>query len=530
MELDTLYYGDCLDWMQRWPPSSVDLIYLDPPFKSDKNYNQLFTPNGGGQAQYRAFADTWYWDEAASGRYAKISSALARPSHNAICGLHRILGETPMLAYMTYMAERLEAMAPLLKPTGCLLLHCDASASHYLKVLLDAVLSPGNFMADIIWKRYAAHSLAKSGVDTITDNILLYAKDAALFKAPTVTEPLPPAEAEKRFEHIEAETGRRYQHVPLEQSSNASSAGQERVIQGRKVISKIGWRWTQETFDKRLKENPYLIHWTNTGRPRYKLYQDEYKGRPTGNLWTNVGYISSGDSARLYPTQKPLPLLKRIITAFTKPGQVVLDPFCGCGTTVQAADETDRRWAGIDISAFAIEVIKRHRFKNRAIPTRGIPYDFQSAIKLAGESPFEFETWCVTLLPGFSPNTQQRGDGGVDGRGMLAEKPSGAESRLALAQVKGTASFNLSAFRDFLHVVKRHKAAIGLYVTLHKVTSRKARAEARAAGTIQQVNIPELPRVQLYSVEEYFAGHQPLLPVMTHPVTGASMAQGDLFA
>ena len=530
MDTDTLYYGDCLDWCREWDDETVDLIYLDPPFKSDKNYNQLFTPNGGGQAQFRAFTDTWYWDDAAVSRYEQISSAIKRPSHKAISGLYSVLGETGMLAYLTYMAERLEQLARLLKPTGCIVLHCDSAACHFLKVLMDSIFGPKNFLSDIVWKRYAAHSLAKSGVDTITENLLFYAKDAMNFSADTVTEQLSEAKLNKRFRHLEKETGRYFQHCSLEKSSNSSSAGEVRVIQGREVTSELGWVWQQKTFDERLAKNPNLIYWTSAGRPRYKLYKDEYKGRPVGNIWTDIPYLSSGDSERLkYPTQKPLALLRRIIGSFSERDEVVLDPFCGCGTTVEAARELGRKWVGIDISAFAIEVIKQKRLKDTTIPTQGIPFDFKSAEKLSNEAPFDFEAWCITRLRGFSPNTRRTGDRGIDGRATLYKKPDDFDSRLALAQVKGTAKFNLGNLRDFLHVVRRENAALGIYITLNKVSSAKARAESRELGTVSYGGQSAFPRVQLWSIEEYFDHRMPGLPIMADPYTGDPIYQTEAF-
>ena len=256
------------------------------------------------------------------------------------------------------MAVRLLEMWRVLKDTGSIYLHCDPTMSHYLKLAMDAVFGKGNFLADITWKRYAAHSLSKSAVDTISDHLLYYAKDNEHVMANRVTSPLDTAELNRKFPYVETETGRRFQHVALEQNSNRSSAGEIRKIGDKTVTSDIGWRWSQATFDERIAKNPYLIYWTRTGKPRYKIYADEYAGEPVGNIWTDIPYLASGGSERTgYPTQKPVALLDRIIEASSNEGGIVLDPFCGCATTLVAADRLQREWIGIDISAKAAELV-----------------------------------------------------------------------------------------------------------------------------------------------------------------------------
>ena len=371
MDANTLYYGDCLDWMGRWDDKSVDLIYLDPPFNSKANYNVLYSNDGAGGAQYRAFNDTWHWDSAAADRYAMFEGAAGRPAHDAIVGLYRILGESGMMAYLTYMAERLEQMRRLLKPTGSIYLHCDPTASHYLKVLMDAVFG----------------------------------------------------------------------------------------------LSRI---WQERDSATRRKNR--------------------------------------------------LPYMERIIKASSNPGDVVLDPFCGCGTTIEAARKLGRQWVGVDISSFAIDLIINHRLKDRTIPTKGIPYDLQSARKLAGESPFNFESWAVTRIPGFAPNAKQVADGGVDGRATLAVRPDDYDSRLALAQVKG-GNFSLSGLRDFIGVTERDRAAVGCFITLDPVETKAARAEVAGAGKISVSGYP-YRRMQIWPVSDYFDGRLPALPMMTNPYTG----------
>lgn len=457
---NALYYGDCLDWMSQWDDGCVDLIYLDPPFNSNANYNILYTANGGSQAQFRAFDDTWRWDEAAADRFARFENAVGRPAHHAIVGLHRILGPSGMLAYLTYMAERLEQMHRILKDTGSLYLHCDPTMAHYLKVILDVTFGYSNFRNEVVWC-YHAGGASKRRFARKHHTIFVYGKNTKKSK-----------------------------HNVL------------RVLPYRDIYAR----------DKHGNPNPGY-------HPDGKMLHD----------WWEIPQISSVAKERLgYPTQKPIALLNRIIEASSDPGDIVLDPFCGCGTAVDASRRLKRQFVGIDISSFAIDLIIDRRLKDHSIPTYGIPTDMASARKLAREKPFDFESWAITRLPGFAPNTRQRSDGGVDGRATLVDMPSNFDSKLALAQVKGSESFSLSSLRDFIWVAERDRAALGCYVTLEPVTSSHARMEVANTGTIT-VTGNKYRRVQLWPVTEYFEDRLPKLPVMADPFTGKPMAQGRLF-
>ncbi len=345
----TIFTGDNLPIMRGINSASVDLIYLDPPFNSKTNYAAPI----GSKAAGAEFRDTWTLDDVDNAWLDLIEAkhpALNRVIHAAMTNSDK--------SYLIYMAARLLEMKRILKDTGSIYLHCDPTMSHYLKLAMDAVFGKENFLADITWKRYAPHSLSKSAVDTISDHLLYYAKDNTHVMANRVTLQLDTEKLNKKFPHVETETGRRFQHVALEQNSNRSSAGEVRKIGDKTVTSDIGWRWNQSTFDERIAKNPYLIYWTRTGKPRYKIYADEYSGEPVGNIWTDIPYLSSGDSERTgYPTQKPVALLNRIIEASSNESEVVFDPFCGCATTLVAADRLQRDWIGIDISAKAVELV-----------------------------------------------------------------------------------------------------------------------------------------------------------------------------
>lgn len=452
MDLNTLYYGDCLQWMREWDDESVDLIYLDPPFNSKTNYNMFFSEEGAGAANFQAFADTWSWDHAAAERLTMYREAFGLLAHRAIVGLHKTLGSSGMLAYLTYMAERLEHMHRILKPTGSLYLHCDPTASHYLKVVMDTIFGVKQFRNEIIW-RYRTGGTSKRWFSRKHDVIFFYSKSE------------------------------------------------------------------QYTFNPQ-QEKSYLAH--RYGFSNIEIHQDEmgnYTWVGMRDVWDIAALRGNQSEAVGYPTQKPIALLKPIIEASSNIGDLVLDPFCGCGTTIDAARRLARNWVGIDISSFAIDLIKDKRFKDFQIPTKGMPFDLKSAEKLARENPFNFETWAITRLPGFAPNKKQVGDGGIDGQATLTHSPEDCDSKIALAQVKGGRSFMLGTLRDFLFVLDNQDAAVGCYISLHKIKSKEARKKSANAGVID-INGVKFPRMQLWSIEEYFEKKFPVLPLMNDPITG----------
>ena len=285
------------------------------------------------------------------------------------------------------------------------------------------------------------------------------------------------------------------------------------------------WRWTRERMQAAYDAG-IVVQAKPGSVPRYKKYLHESRGRTVTNDWYDIRQVLGNEEIG-YPTQKPVALLERILTASSNEGDVVLDPFCGCGTTVDAANKLRRRWAGIDISSFAIDLIAERRLKGATFTTRGIPTDLASARKLAAEQPFGFESWPVTRLPGFAPNTKQIGDGGVDGRAMLATKPDNVDSRLALAQIKG-GKFSLSTLRDYIHVTRRDKAALGCYVTLDPVNTPASKAEIADTGKISVAGY-QYPRMQVWPVAHYFDRKLPNLPVMNDPYSGKPMQPSLLF-
>ncbi len=313
----------------------IDLIYIDPPFATGADFSFNAQVGESGETvskeqtiiEAKAYRDTW-------GR--------------------------GMDSYITMMYDRLVLMRELLSDSGSIYVHCDWRVNSYLRMVLDEIFGKENFWNEVAWKRYAAHSLSDSGYDAIRDSIFLYSKDKPRTKFNIQYGPLSKQEISGRFPHLEKETDRNYQHAALEKSANASSRGEVRVIQGRKVTTNIGWIWAQETFDKRLQENPLLIHWTGTGRPRYKIYADEYPGYPLGDIWVDINYLAAGDGERVgYPTQKPEALLERIIKASSNEGSLIADFFCGSGTTAAVAEKLGRRWITSDLGRWAVHTTRK---------------------------------------------------------------------------------------------------------------------------------------------------------------------------
>ena len=487
--VNTLYYGDCLEVMSDWDDDVADLIYLDPPFNSNARYNILFGQGNGGKrrgerrAQMMAFDDTWHWDAAAVERYMLIERSQTHPARKALAGFRALLGDGGMLAYLVYMADRLITLRRVLKPHGTIYLHCDTTAGAYLKLLMDNVFGADNLVNEIVWNYGTPSGGRVSGRRLVKahDTLYVYAHRYSRHVFHRQYTPYDDDYIESWFRHTD-EDGRRYQ--------------------------------------TRSRDGTVI-----------RQYLEDSPGVPLSTVWTDIKqlYAQRGwfPNTRAnqeylgYPTQKPLNLLERVIQMSSNEGDVVLDPFCGCGTTVAAADNLNRKWMGIDISPFAIELIRTRRFQGSEVNVSGVPFDMEAARLMATDRPFDFEKWAVTRVPGLVPNARQTGDAGIDGRGLTLDRSSGAGSSEVLAQVKG-GRFSLSQLRDFLHVVEREGAALGLFITLDPVASRAARVEAAGAGTVE-FGTSSYPQVQLWSVAEWFAGERPDLPALADPYTGKPM-------
>jgi DNA modification methylase len=525
-----LYYGDNLDVLrQHIADESVDLIYLDPPFKSEQDYNVLFAEQNGTRsaAQIRAFADTWQWDQAAAAAYQEVVEAGGRVSL-VMQGFRQAIGENDMLAYLAMMAPRLVELRRVLKPTGSIYLHCDPTANHYLKLLMDAVFGAPNFLNEIIWKRTHAHGSSRR-YGPLHDTILYYGKTGSyVWTNPRVQHD--PEYIEKHFAH-EDEQGRKFQPISL------TGAGVRHGESGKPWRginpTDVGRHWAlpkhvlrslaleEGTVQEKLDalDAARLIYWPEKerGTPRLKWYADRLEGAAIGDVWTDIPPISARSAERLgYPTQKPEPLLRRIIIASSREGDTVLDPFCGCGTAIAVAQRLSRGWIGIDITHLAISLIK-HRLHSAfgdsihgTYEVIGEPVDLHGARTLAEEDPYQFQWWALGLV-GARPVEQKKGaDKGVDGRLFFHDDVESRQTKQIILSVKA-GKLQVAHLRDLRGVVEREKAAIGVLITMQAPT-QNMRTEAASAGFYQSPWGTRHPRVQILTVQDLLDGKKIDMP------------------
>jgi len=502
MEKSKLFYGDNLDVLRRYVnDESVDLVYLDPPFKSNQDYNVLFAEQNGSRshAQIRAFEDTWQWDQAAAAAYEEVVENASDRVSQALQAFRTFLGENDMLAYLSMMAPRLIELCRVLKPTGSLYLHCDPTASHYLKMLLDAVFGVTGFRNEITWKRTTAHSDARR-FGANTDTIFFYSKTENYTFFPIYQ---PYDESYKaRFRHKDPD-GRRWTDDNLT-AKGLSGGGYEYEYKGVRSL----WRCPPETM-KRLDQEGRL-HFTKKGGIRLKRYLDELPGMPCQSLWHDIPPINSQARERLgYPTQKPEALLERIIRASSNEGQVVLDPFCGCGTAIAVAERLKRKWIGIDITHLAITLIKNRLQdafgENAEYDVIGEPVSLPDARALAESDPYQFQWWALGLL-GARPAEQKKGaDRGIDGRIYFHDEKESRKTKQIIIQVKG-GHVTAAQIRDLRGVIEREKAEIGVFVTMRPPT-KPMKKEAASAGFYTSPGWgTKHPRIQIVTIEELLEG------------------------
>ena len=517
-----LFYGDNLDVLRRYVDGeSVDLVYLDPPFNSNADYNVLFLePDGSWSAsQKNAFEDTWRWDQGAARAFEEVVEAGGEVS-NVMQAFRTILPESNMLAYLAMMAPRLVELRRVLKPTGSLYLHCDPSAGHYLKLLLDAVFEPKNFRNEIIWRRTFAKGLTKTRLPSNHDVILAYQAgqgatwnlDAAF--QPYDTENLDEKTA-KKYRDTDSD-GRRYQLTSL-LNPNHDRPNLEYEFLG---VTRV-WRWTRERMQREY-EAGRVVQTKPGAVPRYKRYLDEQRGRPFGDVWTDIPALNSRAAERLgYLTQKPAALLERIIELSTAPDAVVLDPFCGCGTTIAAAEKLNRRWIGIDVTFQATNLIK-HRLLDAfgdTVPYTvvGEPTTTQDAKELAEEDRDQFEAWALGLVGARNAGKKKGPDRGIDGRLLFHEKPGGKTRQVLISVKSGKTS--VADVRDLRGVIEREEAEIGLLITMREPT-QPMRSEAAAAGFYRSgsegvASWGDHPHIQLLTVAELLGGRRIDMPSPT---------------
>lgn len=505
-----LYYGDNLDILRRYiKDQTIDLIYLDPPFNSNVTYNVLFGEQNGSQAaaQIKAFEDTWQWDQESARAYEEVVEA-GGPVSRAMQAFRTFLGHSNMLAYLAMMAPRLLELNRVLKPTGSIYLHCDPTASHYLKMLTDATFGAVNFKNEIIWQRALAKALASRALPNNHDIILCYQKTPeAFYNADAMFQPYDEANLDAKtagkYYHRD-ESGRRYQLDNLI-NPNPDRPNLTYEFLG---VTRV-WRWTKERMHEAYDAG--LVVQTAPGRvPRLKRYLDEQRGRPISDVWTDIPPINSMARERLgYPTQKPEALLERIIKASSSEGDLVLDPFCGCGTTISVAERLNRRWIGIDVTHLAVALIK-HRLHDAfsgkaAYEVVGEPVSLPDARALAKQDPFQFQWWALGLV-GARPVEQKKGsDKGIDGRLYFHDEAKGGKTKQVILSVK-SGKTGVAHLTELGGVVGREKADIGVLITMRNPTA-PMRRDAAGAGFYDSPGWKTRhPRLQVLTVAELLEG------------------------
>jgi DNA modification methylase len=509
-----LFYGDNLTIMQRMPSACVDLIYLDPPFNSQRSYNLIYRQLTGHPVpeQVEAFCDAWELDAEKEEMARKMPLVLRE--YDADEGLVQFwrawidaLRHTQprLLAYLVYMTYRLYEMRRLLKPTGSIWLHCDPNASHYIKVIMDGVFNHVNFRNEVIWQRNTGKSLMSRRLPGSHDVLLAYQRgDSARWNAEAMftaydLKDLPEKTAQKY--------GQRDPDGRLYQLDNLVNPNPDRPNLTYEFLGVTRvWRWTKERMQEAYEQG--LVVQPRPGAvPRLKRYLDEQRGRPFGDVWTDIPPLNSQADERLgYPTQKPVKLLDRIVRLCSSEGQVVFDPFCGCGTTIYAAHLNKRKWIGCDIAIWSVKIVrdvllKRYGLEEgRHYHVTGVPKSAEAAQELFEESPAQFQNWAVEFAGGFKSN-KLSGDQGVDGRlwfetkeglrGMVISVKGGAVTPAHVRELRGT----LERERD---------TELAGFISLREPT-KGMREEAAAAGRYEYQGRP-YDRIQLRTVADLFAG------------------------
>jgi len=447
--MNALYYGNNLDILRRYiKDDAIDLIYLDPPFNSKATYNVLFGERNGSKsvAQIKAFEDTWQWDQAAAEAYYEIVEGGGSVA-DALRSFRLFLGDSDMLAYLSMIAPRLVEIHRVLKPTGSVYLHCDPTASHFLKLLMDAIFGGANFQNEIVW-HYTGGGRSKRYFSRKHDVIFWYSKTSSVV-----------------FNIDEV-------RVPYNLTSGYAKTG---------IVSRAG-----------------------------KRYMPHPGGTPVDDVW-DIPIINPMAKERLgYPTQKPESLLQRIVRASSNPGDLVMDPFCGCGTTIAVAQRLGRPWIGIDITHLAITLVK-HRLHDAfgdkvSFRVVGEPVSLSGAKALAEQDRFQFELWALGLV-GARPTTKKKGaDKGVDGRLYFHDEKKGKTKQIVISVKSGHVS--VAYVRDLRGVIEREEAQIGVLITLQEPT-RPMASEAASAGLYDSPGWGRrYPRLQIITVSTLLQGTQ----------------------
>ncbi len=507
-----LFYGDNLAVLRESiKDASVDLVYLDPPFNSNAGYNVLFKAPAGqkSEAQIEAFEDTWHWTNSAAMAFDDVMRSRHIDAATMLKAMRSVLGENDLMAYLAMMTVRLIELHRVMKPTGSLYLHCDPTASHYLKLLLDSIFGRTNYRSEISWKRSSAHSDAKQGrqqYGNIRDIVFFYTSSDE-WKWNWQYNPYSLDYLKKMYRHKEAD-GRRYR------LDNLTGPGGE--ANGNPVYEVMGvkrpWRYSKEKMEALIAQGRVIQ--TGPGRvPAYKRYLDEMPGVPLQNAWDDI-QPAQGRESLGYPTQKPLALLERIILASSDEFDVVLDPFCGCGTAVHAANKLQRHWIGIDITHLAVSLIERRlkdAFPGIIFDVLGTPKDIGGARDLANRDKYQFQWWAVSLVDAVPQGGKKKGmDRGIDGIRWIRTSPNPADFEKVLVSVKGGETVGAAMVRDLKGTIEREGAAGGMFLTLAEPTKEMTR-EAAAAGFFD-TSFGRHPKIQILTIAGLLAGQKPELP------------------
>lgn len=528
--MNRLYYGDNLRVMERMPLACVDLIYLDPPFKSDQNYNLVYKTMTGKPVpeQAQAFCDTWEMD-AEKEKLAKTMPVLMREKGVADYYVEfwrlwvQALRHTQphLMAYLIYMVQRLLYMKTLLRPTGSVYLHCDPTASHYIKIMMDGIFGHQNFRNEIVWKRTSAHSSARR-YGPVHDTLLFYTKSDKYTWNHVYT---------KYDELYLRDRFKRGGDRPWKDADLTGSGVRHgetgQIWRGFDVTAK-GRHWAYPPSELDQMDLEGRIYWPkkHRGWPRERVWLDETRGIPLQDIWTDIFPVNSQAQERLgYPTQKPIDLLKRLILASSHKGDVVFDPFCGCGTTIYAAQETERTWIGCDIAILAIKLMReilaeRYRLlEGKHFTVDGIPASVEQAEELFKHDPFQFQHWAVERVGGF-PTQQKVADKGIDGRLYFETKK---ELKSMIISVKG-GNIRPTDLRDLRGVLEREQngAVLTGFISLHEPT-KAMRQEAAQAGMYEYAGLA-YPRMQLLTVKEIVEDKQEF---RTPTKVGSRIASGQ---
>ena len=517
---NALYYGDNLDVLRESIASeSVDLVYLDPPFNSQATYNLLFrSPDGvGSQAQIEAFEDTWHWGQEAESAFNQVMRSGNTDAADLLRAMRSFLGENDMMAYIAMMSVRLLELRRVLKHTGSLYLHCDPTASHYIKQMLDGIFGATQFKNEIVWRRGTPRGHAFTRYASSHDVIFYYTKGDITTWNPenaVVAYDIDDLDekTDEKYSLADAD-GRRYQLTSLlNPNSNRPNLTYEFL-----GVTRV-WRWTRERMEASY-EAGLIVQRQTGGVPRYKRYLDEQKGKPIGDIWDDIPPINSQAQERLgYPTQKPVSLLERVLKVSSNEGDMVLDPFCGCGTTIHAAQKLGRKWIGIDVTHLAISLIERRlkdAFPGITFEVHGTPQDLDGARDLASRDKYQFQWWAVSLIDAQPFSGKKKGaDGGIDG--LIYFRSDAKTTERAVVSVKG-GNVSVPMVRDLKGVLDREKSPIGVFLTLEPPT-RPMEKEAASAG-FYMLGERQYPRLQIITVEQALAGAKPAIPLVD---TGAA--------